>query len=80
MTIRTRVRCLGERNTYDLPTFTRYISIDQPKLPVRIELRGDTNYQVPEDVMDQGIYLFRTLSIYTNALKRNQGKKNSFVN
>ncbi|CAF2965080.1 unnamed protein product [Rotaria sp. Silwood2] len=73
ITIRTRVKCLGEVNTYDLPTFTRYISIDEPKVPVKIELKGDTNYLVPEDVINRGIYLFRTLSIYTNAMKKNQG-------
>ncbi|CAF1250602.1 unnamed protein product [Rotaria sordida] len=72
ITIHTRLKCLEGMNTYDLPTFTRYISIDEAKLPVKIELKGDTNYLVPEDVINHGIYLFRTLSIYTNAMKKNQ--------
>src|SRR5689334_12702881 len=68
VSIHTQVKCLGEPNTYDLPIFTRSISIDEPKLPLKIELKSDTNYLVPEDVMNDGIYLFRNLSIYTNAI------------
>ncbi|CAF0822901.1 unnamed protein product [Rotaria sp. Silwood1] len=71
--IRTGVKCLGEVNTHDLPIFTRYISIDEPKIPIKIELKADTNYIVPEDAINRGIYLFRTLSIYTNAMKKSQG-------
>jgi hypothetical protein len=46
---------------------------------MKIELKGDTNYLVPEEVMNNGIYLFRTLSIFTNAIKKNQGKINHFI-
>jgi hypothetical protein len=73
VTIQTQVKCLGETNTYDLPIFTRSISIAESNIPIKIELKGDTNYFVPEDVMDSGIYLFRNLSIYTNAIKSTQG-------
>jgi hypothetical protein len=73
ITIQTQVKCLGEPNTYNLPIFTRSISIEEAKLPMKIELKGDTNYLVPEEVMNNGIYLFRTLSIFTNAIKKNQG-------
>jgi hypothetical protein len=76
ISIRTRVKCLGEANTYELPTFTRDITIEQEKLPVKIELKGDTNYLVPEKVINRGIYLFLNLSIYTNAIKKNQGDIN----
>jgi hypothetical protein len=74
ISIRTTVKCLGEKYTYTLPTFTRYISINKPKVPTKIELKGDTNYLVTEKDVNQGIYLFQNLSIYTNAIKKNQGK------
>jgi hypothetical protein len=74
VSIQTRLKCLGESSTHELPVFTRTISIDEPKLPTKIELKGDTNYLVPENVMNQGIYLFRNLSIYTNAIKKTQSK------
>jgi hypothetical protein len=73
VTIQTTVKCLGETNTYNLPIFTRSISITESNIPIKIELKGDTNYLVPEDVMDSGIYLFRNLSIYTNAIKKTEG-------
>jgi hypothetical protein len=72
ITLQTQIKCLGEPNTYDLPVFTRSISIEESKLPIKIELKSDTNYLVPEDVMNNGIYLFRNLSIYTNVIKKNQ--------
>ena len=80
VTIQTQVKCLGETNTYDLPVFTRTISIAKANIPIQIELRGDTNYLVPEDVMNSGIYLFRNLSIYTNAMKKTQGMTNRTAN
>jgi hypothetical protein len=80
VTIQTQVKCLGETNTYDLPIFTRSISIAESNIPIKIELKGDTNYFVPEDVMDSGIYLFRNLSIYTNAIKSTQGIQNRIDN
>ncbi|CAF0826469.1 unnamed protein product [Adineta ricciae] len=73
VTVNTRVKCAGEVHTYDLPTFTRQVAIIEPKIPTKIEIRSDTSYNVPEQVMNQGIYLYRNLSIYTNAIKRNQG-------
>ncbi|CAF1423677.1 unnamed protein product [Rotaria magnacalcarata] len=72
VTIRTRVKCLGETNPNELPVFTRFISIDEPKIPIKVELKGDTYYTVPENVIHRGIYLFRTLSIFTNAIKKQQ--------
>ncbi|CAF0754565.1 unnamed protein product [Adineta steineri] len=73
VSINTRIKCLGEVNTYDLPALTRYISIVPPKIPVKIELKADTSYLVPELAMEQGIYLFRNLSVYTNAIKKSRG-------
>ncbi|UJR27982.1 hypothetical protein I4U23_009240 [Adineta vaga] len=73
VSINTRVKCSGEGHTNDLPTFTRQVSIIAPKIPTKIELKSDTSYVVPEKAMNQGIYLYRNLSIYTNAIKRNQG-------
>ena len=73
ISVRTRVKCLGESYTSEMPLFTRAISIEAPKIPTKIELKGDTNYIVPESVMNRGIYLFRNLSIYTNAIKKSQG-------
>lgn len=77
ITIRTRVKCLGEPTQHELPLFTRHISIDAPKMPVKVELKGDTNYLVPEDVINRSIYLFRSLSIYTNAIHKKKG--NSYL-
>lgn len=74
VTIQTQVKCLGETNTYNLPTFTRTIAIEEQKIPVKIELKAETNYIAPEDAMDVGIYLFRDLSIYTNVIKKDQSK------
>lgn len=74
VTIHTQVKCLGETNTYDLPAFTRSISIEETKIPVKIELKADTNFIVPEEAMNRGIYLFPNLEIYTNMIKKNQGK------
>ena len=76
VTVQTQVKCLGETNTYDLPIFTRSISIAvEQNVPTRIELRSDTSFLVPEEVMDTGIYLFRNLSIFTNVLKNDQGMR-----
>ena len=74
VTIQTQIKCAGEVNTYQLPTFTRTVAITAPEIPVRIELRGETSFLVPEEMMDNGIYLFRNLSIFTNALKKTEGK------
>jgi len=79
VSIVTRVKCLGEVHAYDLPIFTRDISIIEPKIPTKIELKADTSYLVPEKVMNGGIYLFRNLSIYTNTIKQIQGKMNCFL-
>ena len=74
VTIQTQIKCAGEVNTYQLPIFTRTVAITAPEIPVRIELRGETSFLVPEEMMDNGIYLFRNLSIFTNALKKTEGK------
>ena len=74
--IQTQIKCLGEVNTYQLPIFTRTVSIAAPEIPVKIELRGETTFLVPEEIMDNGIYLFRNLSIFTNALKKTGGRFN----
>ena len=74
ITIRTRLKCLGETNSHDLPIFTRTISIMKQTIPTKIEIKSDTNYLVPEDVINQGIYLFRILSIYTNKIRKTRGK------
>ncbi len=79
ITINTQVKCLGEPNTYDLPTFIRSVSIEEAKIPVKIELKANTNYLVPEEVINGGIYLFRTLTIYTNVMKKTQGKINNLI-
>lgn len=76
VSIQTQIKCLGEVNTYQLPIFTRTVSIATPEIPVKIELRGETNFLVPEEIMDNGIYLFRNLSIFTNALKKTGGRFN----
>jgi hypothetical protein len=76
VTVQTQVKCLGETNTYDLPIFTRSISISEQSVPTRIELKSDPSFFVPEEVMDTGIYLFRNLSIFTNALKQSQSIRN----
>jgi hypothetical protein len=78
VSISTRVKCFGEVNTYELPTVTRQVSIVAPRIPTKIELRSETSYVVPEKVMNQGIYLFRNLSIFTNAIKRSHGKTHFF--
>lgn len=77
VSIQTRVKCLGESNSYELPVFTRTISIDEPTMPTKIELKSDTKYFVPEKVINRGIYLFRNLSIFTNAIKKNQGNQDT---
>ena len=75
VSIQTRVKCLGESNSYELPVFTRTISIDEPKIPTKIELKSDTRFLVPEKAMGQGIYLFRNLAIFSNAITKNQGNQ-----
>ena len=78
VSIRTRVKCLDESYTYDLPTFKRSLSINKPKLPIKVELKSNTNYLVSGRDINQGVYIFRNLSIYTNAIKKNQGKFSFF--
>jgi hypothetical protein len=72
ISLRTNIKCLGENSPSSLPRWTRQLSIDELTRPTKIELKGDTNFYVPEDVINQGIYLFRNLSIYTDAIKTNQ--------
>lgn len=74
VSIQAQIKCIGEVNTYQLPIFTRTVSIAPSEAPVKLELRGETNYQVPEIVMEKGIYLFRELSIFTNVLKKTEGR------
>ncbi|CAF1018548.1 unnamed protein product [Adineta steineri] len=72
VSIQTIIKCLGENYTYNLPTFSRRLAIDEIIHPTNIELKGDTNFYVPESVLNQGIYLFRNLSILTDAIKKDQ--------
>lgn len=72
ISIQTRVKCVGESISHEMPTFIRKISIESARLPMKVEMKADTNFLVPESVMNQGIYLFRNLSIYTNALKKSR--------
>ncbi|UJR21434.1 hypothetical protein I4U23_024520 [Adineta vaga] len=72
VSIETAIKCLGENYTYNLPTFSRRLSIDEKIRPTNIELKGDTNFHLKEETLDQGIYLFRNLSIFTDALKKDQ--------
>lgn len=74
VSISTRVKCYGEVNTFELPAFTRQLSIVAPRIPTKIELKCETNRLMTERTINQGIYLFRNMSIYTNAIKRNQGR------
>lgn len=74
VSIQTRVKCLGEQVSHELPVFIRKISIEAPRMPTKVEMKADTNFLVPDSVMNQGIYLFRNLSIYTNALKKRNSK------
>lgn len=69
VSIQTQVKCLGENLTYNFPLFTRRLSIDEVIYPTNIELKGDTNFLVTEEKINQGIYLFQNLTIYTDALK-----------
>lgn len=73
VSIRTTVKCYGENFTYNLPVFTRRLSIDEPIRPVQIELKGDRMMKVTEAEMNQGIYLFDSVSIFTEDLNKNQG-------
>lgn len=75
ISIQTRVKCVGESISHEMPTFIRKISIESARLPMKVEMKADTNFLVPESVMNQGIYLFRNLSIYTNALKKSRSKR-----
>ncbi|CAF3271573.1 unnamed protein product [Rotaria socialis] len=70
VSIQTTLKCLGENYTYNLPQFTRRLSIDEIILSKNIELEGDTNFFVSEQIIDQGIYLFGNLSISTDATIR----------
>lgn len=75
VTIDTQIKCAGESHAFKLPSFTRSISIDEPiRVPVKVEMKAENSYVVPENVMSRGIYLFRNLSIYTNILEKSQGK------
>lgn len=73
ISIQSSVRCLGESYTYNLPVFTRRVSIDESPHPVDIELKGDKNFLVTEEALNQGIYLFQNVSIYAGALSKDQG-------
>lgn len=65
------MKCLGENYTYNLPAFTRRVSIDEVIRSMNtIELKGDTNFFVPEEIINQGILLFGNLSITTDADKK----------
>ncbi|CAF0892158.1 unnamed protein product [Rotaria sp. Silwood1] len=72
ISIQTTYKCLGENHTYNLPTFIRRLSIDEPIRPTNIELKGDTNFFVSEQIINQGIYLFKNLSIHTDTLNNDQ--------
>ncbi|CAF4559384.1 unnamed protein product [Rotaria sp. Silwood2] len=72
ISIQTTLKCLGENYTYNLPKFIRRLSIDEPIRPTNIALKGDTNFFVSEQIINQGIYLFKNLSIYTDGIKNDQ--------
>ncbi|CAF1435096.1 unnamed protein product, partial [Adineta ricciae] len=72
VSIETAVKCLGENYTYNLPTFSRRLAIDEQIRPTNIELKGDTNLHPTEEALNQGIYLFQHVSIFTDALKKDQ--------
>lgn len=72
VSIQTTVKCYGENFTYNLPAFTRRLSIDEPIHPVQIELKGDRTMKVTEAELNRGISLFDSVSIYTDALNKNQ--------
>ena len=74
VSIQTTVKCLGENVTNILPVFTRRLSIDESVQSANIEMKGDTNFLVSEETLNQGLYLFQNLSIYTDALEKNQGE------
>ena len=73
ISIQSTVRCLGEIYSYNLPVFTRRLAIDESPHPVDIELKGDKNFLVTEEALSQGIYLFQNISIYADALSKNEG-------
>jgi hypothetical protein len=73
VSLQTTIKCLGDNYTYTLPTFIRRLSIDENIHPIQIELKGDANLHVTEDALNRGIYLFRNVSIYADALQTNQG-------
>ncbi len=72
VSIQTTIKCLGENYTYNLPLFSRRLSIDEIIHPTNIELKGDTNFLISEENISKGIYIFRNLSIYTDDIKKNQ--------
>jgi hypothetical protein len=72
VSIQTTLKCLNENYTYNFPLFTRRLSIDEIIRPTNIELKGDTNFLVSEENINQGIYIFRNLSIYTDDMKKEQ--------
>jgi hypothetical protein len=72
VSIQTNLKCLGENYTYNLPLFTRRLSIDEMIRSANIELKGDTNFLISEERMNQGIYIFQNLSIYTDEMKKDQ--------
>ena len=80
VSIQTQVKCLGEEQAFNMPVFTRSVSIEAPVvLPNKVEMKAETSYLVPDNVMSRGIYLFRNLSIYTNAVRKSQGKSSLFL-
>jgi hypothetical protein len=72
VSIQTTFKCLGENYTYNLPLLTRRLSIDEVIRPANIELKGDTNFLINEQKLNQGIYLFENLSIYTDDIKNDE--------
>jgi hypothetical protein len=72
VSIQTSLKCLGENYTYNLPLFTRRLSIDEMVRSVNIELKGDTNFLTSEEQMNRGIYILRNVSIHTDEIKKDQ--------
>jgi hypothetical protein len=72
VSIETKFKCLGENYTYNLPLLTRRLSIDEIIRPTNIELKGDTNFFVNEQILNRGINLFQNLSILTDDIKNNE--------
>lgn len=73
ITIQTSLKCMGENYTYNLPAFSRRVVIEEIIHTANtLDLKGDTDFFVPEDVINQGIFLYGNVSISTDAGKREQ--------